>query len=127
MSRESDPSGAPTRPGIRWPAGGALNVRLNSLFPLQEGVSRSSFPCCCSCCCSHHPRYCSQMLGYPHQSIPVVTIHARTRVSVSASASTTTNVTVLARATRAPTVLSLRSGPGFGVPCGPAPHSPISC
>lgn len=41
------------------------------------------------------------------QSIPVVTIHARTRVSVSALASTTTNVTVLARATRAPTVLSV--------------------
>nr|AAT09993.1 putative cyclooxygenase 3 [Mus musculus] len=127
MSRESDPSGAPTRPGIRWPAGGALNARLNSLFLLQEGVSRSGFPCCCSCCCRRHPRSCSQILGCPHQSIPVVTIRARTRVSVSALASTTTSVIVLARATQAPTVPSLRSGPGFGILCGPAPRSPISC
>lgn len=67
MSRESDPSGAPTCPGIRWPTGGALNARLNSLFPLQEGVSRSSFPCCCSCCCRRHPWSCSRILGCPHQ------------------------------------------------------------
>ncbi|CAO2597715.1 hypothetical protein LEMLEM_LOCUS9111 [Lemmus lemmus] len=39
MSRESDP-GAPTHPGIRWPAGGALNARLNlSLLCRKESLA----------------------------------------------------------------------------------------
>lgn len=46
------------------------------------------------------------LVSHP-QSIPVVTIRVRTRVSVSASASTATSVTVLRRATRAPTAPSV--------------------
>lgn len=54
------------------------------------------------------------LVSHP-QSIPVVTIRVRTRVSVSASASTATSVTVLTRATRAPTApsVSYASGPSL--------------
>lgn len=54
------------------------------------------------------------LVSHP-QSILVVTIRVRTRVSVSASASTATSVTVLTRATRAPTApsVSYASGPSL--------------
>lgn len=67
------------------------------------------------------------LVSHP-QSIPVVIIRARTRVSVSDSASTATSVTVLTRATRAPTAPFVSWASGRFSPAPPdLPLYPDTC